>query len=507
MSNKVFDRVGIKKPRYSGFNLSREQKLSCKMGELVPTYFEEIMPGDEFKVHSEIMVRFAPMLAPIMHRVDAYIHYFYVPLRIVWDEFQDFITGGKDGTSEPILPTFSLDAGASNPSYSKLLDYFGLPTVLAEQSSTLQVSQLPLRAYQLIFNEYYRDQNLQNEIDFTTGALTDIGRLRYRCWGKDYFTSALPILQRGEAVGIPIEPVYLDQSEVYLDNGGDPGSGVDIRTLTGGSGSRKLATELNDPIRIENLDTTSFDFTVNELRTSSALQRWLEKSARGGYRYNETILAQYGVHTGDARLQRPEYLGGGKTPLVVSEVVSTAKTLKSDNTLDNPVGEMAGHGISMGTSNSFRKRFTEHGYVIGILSVLPKTSYQQGIHRTWTRNDKFDFAWPELANLGEQEIFNYELFYDPDDDAYNKATFGYQQRYAEYKYGFSTVHGDFRNTLDFWHLGRIFGSQPNLNEDFVKSNPDTRIFAVTGTDHCWVQMYHNVKVRRALPFFADPRLI
>ena len=239
---------------------------------------------------------------------------------------------------------------------------------------------------------------------------------------------------------------------------------------------------------------------MNELRRAEKLQQWLEKNARGGARYVEQILSHFGVVSSDARLQRPEYLGGGKTPVVISEVLQTSASQE-----DSAQGNPAGNGISVGTSHRFNKYFEEHGFIIGIMSVLPKTAYQQGLPRMFQRTDKFDYYYPEFAHLGEQEVLNSEVYLDPTGATYNRGTFGYQSRYAEYKYNADTVHGDFRESLNFWHLGRIFNTadpdgegvgKPVLNKEFVESKPSNRIFNVTTDDvnHLWAEVYQDIKL-------------
>lgn len=501
MPSKIFEKVNFKKPRYSAFDLSREQKLSCRFGQLIPTYLDEIVPGDQFNVRTETLVRLAPMIAPVMHRVNVFMHYFYVPNRIIWSQWEDFITGGQNGETNPVFPTNNITRASFRN--SKLADYLGVPI---QQLSTFDengpvASMLPFRAYQKIWNEYFRDPNLHQELDVNSAAATELVQLKYRCWEKDYFTSSLPFAQRGEEVGVPIDLEYQDVSTVTTIGGGDPGTG---NVQTGLTPDRQtLRDNSGDALRIENLVADKLDFSINDLRKSSAIQRWLERAARGGYRYVETLMSQFGVKSDDARLQRPEYLGGGKQPITISEVLNTTGTENA------PQGDMSGHGVSTGTTNSFKKTFKEHGYVMGILSVLPKTAYQQGLPRHFSRQDKFDYYWPEFADLGEQEVKRKELYLS-DDQEINEQTFGYQQRYAEYKYGQSTVHGDFKeSSLDFWHMGRKFSTNPNLNTAFVEypsDGPDQRAFAVEGEDNLWIQLYHNVKARRPMPFFADPKL-
>jgi len=505
MVNKIFDSVAVKKNKMSAFDLSREQKLSCNMGELIPTYLEEVLPSDQFSVKTETLLRFAPMLAPIMHRVNVYLHYFFVPHRIVWNEWEEFITGGKNGTSAPTFPTFTMDSTVQT---ARLSDYLGIPIDATPTLNTgFEISSLPYRAYQKIWNDYYRDQTLQNEIDVHTASKADLCTLRNRCWEKDYFTSALPFAQRGVTPNLPIGIEYMDQSIVVNSNTGTPTTNTTSLNASNGVDPGMTYAGNTIPGRIENIEALTL--TINQLRETSAIQRFLERNARGGARYIEYIKQFFdGAPVKDSRLQRAEYLGGGMQPVMISEVLNTT------GTVDNEFGGMAGHGIAAGTTNEFTKTFEEHGYVIGIMSVIPKSAYQYGIPKTFLKTDKYDYYNPEFANLGEQPILGAELYYDESDNNHNKGTFGYQQRYAEYKYGQSTVHGEFRSvspgTLDFWHLARKFASKTDavLNASFVECVPDKRIFAITDPDEqvLWVQLYHDVKARRPMPYHALPSL-
>lgn len=508
--SKLFNMIRVAKPRMNSFDLSHERKMSLNMGKLYPMLVQEIIPGDIFRVNSEILIRLAPMLAPIMHRVNVYVHFFFVPNRLVFDKWEDFITGGQQGTSSITFPTLLINE-SDRFMFAKgtLADYLGVPpppdTTI---TGSLTVSALPFRAYTKIFNEYYRDPWLMAEVDFAKGEVVDdyakICTLRNRCWEKDYFTSALPYSQRGGEVNIPSlgQPVYADTSLIYR-------SGVQPPELSP-AGPLQVDSdgELNrngvEDVRVENLTSVNTEMAVNDLRRAVRLQEWLEKNARAGYRYIEQILSHFGVRSSDARLQRPEYLGGGKTPVTISEVLATAKSAT------NPIGEMLGHGISVGNTNSFKRRFEEHGIVMGILSVMPRTAYQQGVERLFLKNDKFDFFWPEFANLGEQEVFKSELYHDytgPTD----KTAFGYQSRYAEYKFTKSSVHGDFRDDLSFWHMGRTFDSLPGLNETFLKcvtDEIDARVFAVEDPNvhKLYAYLYNNVKALRPMPYFGEPSL-
>lgn len=497
----LFNQVKKQRVRKSKFNLSHERKMSLSFNNLYPIMVQPILPGDNFNVKSEVYMRFAPLLAPIMHRVNVYTHYFFVPNRIIWNEWEDFITGGKDGNKAPIHPQVIMNN--SRYSLKTLADYLGLPT-WTSSTENFNVSALPFRAYQQIYNDFFRDQNLIDEIPFSkaSGVIADgteldrICTLRKRAWPKDYFTSCLPWAQRGPEAEIQGNVNYKYPAQAI---GSDDLPVVD-GTLQSVSGD---ISSTGQPLgaKIDNIE--SLGITINELRTSVRLQEWLENNARGGARYVEQLLSHFGVIADDARLQRAEWLGGGKTPVSISEVLQTSAT--SDE--PTPQGTMAGHGISVGTQNGFRRRFKEHGYVIGVMSVLPTASYQQGVPRHFKRFDKLEYPWPEFANLGEQEVKNHEVYLDLNATD-NDATFGYQSRYAEEKFTPSTVHGDFKTNLDYWHMGRKFTARPNLNQSFVESDATKRIFAVEAgqEDELYCQLYHNVSAVRPLPYFGTPRL-
>lgn len=522
----LFDKVRLFRPKLNKFDLNHERKLSFNFGSLTPILVQDIVPGDRFRVKSEIFLRVMPMLAPIMHRVNVFTHYFFVPNRLIWDEFEDFITGGKDGTLEPVLPYFEANetTGSTVKSYLQqiggLTDHMGLPTLEdgVTISNPLRFSALPFRAYQLIYNEYYRDQTLQNEIGFSrasgnmnlvSGEAAACLTQRLRCWEKDYFTSALPWAQRGPEVLMPLEGVASNVNgdidwSTQATTTVLPGSTQPLSALATGNiiagGAGGTGIENIDEIRVQNAASS-----INDLRRSIKLQEWLEKNARGGARYVEQILSHFGVVSSDARLQRPEYLGGGKNPIVISEVLSTFQDPTGEGV---PQGNMSGHGVSVGNTNGFNRRFEEHGYVIGIISVLPKTNYQEGVPRHFTRFDKFDFPWPSFGNLGEQEIKNKEIYWDPTGlSGSGDDTWGYQSRYAELKYGCSSVHGLMRTDLSFWHMGRIFGGLPPLTGGFVESDVTDRIFPVQdGSDKLIAMVYNNVDALRPFPYYGTPAI-
>lgn len=515
----IFTKVKAKKPKSTVFDLSHEKKLTLNMGELVPIYMDEVLPGDKFKVNTEMLIRFHPMLAPIMHRIDATIHYFYVPWRLVFRNWDKFITGGEDGADATPFPVMTLDKNRPWANEGSLADYLGVPVPGSGDTTFTKVENinaLPFRAYQLIYNEYYRDQNLIEKVPITDNDTcaeaeeAELIQLRKRAWQKDYFTSALPWAQKGGEVLMPIESevTYLPTSKVYatLPPGTTPMGTVDLATSNAAnlnaSGSESATGRIENIESIENATST-----INDLRTATRVQEWLEKNARAGSRLFESTLVHWGVISDDLRIGRPSYLGGGRVPVTVSEVLATFENAEVN------LGQMGGHGISAGNNASFRSSFKEFGVVMGICSITPKPAYQQGLPRLFKRFDKFDYAWPEFANLGEQAILNKELYMDWNDaTGANEETFGYTPRYAEYKFGMNTVHGDFRKTLDYWHAGRMFANRPTLSEEFITCDTadiDDRIFPVAdaqATDKLYMQLYNNVKAVRCLPYYGTPRL-
>jgi len=506
----LFNSIKLTKPKSNSFDLSHDVKLSTQMGQLTPILTLECVPGDKFNLGCESLVRFAPLIAPVMHRMDVTMHYFFVPNRLVWSNWEKFITDANSGLVSPYIFSANFEAQYQNPTQAgtagKTADYLGLPTP-PNGSFNTQVSAIPFAAYQCIYNEYYRDQNLQAPINYKLSdgsndgsfdRVRELCNLRNRSWEHDYFTASLPFAQKGQAVDIPLGSID-GNVEVFYDNA----SGT---TLNGTPASinvqgQPAADITNDRLYAKTDGVDIEPTTINDLRRAYRLQEWLEKNARGGTRYIESILSHFGVRSSDARLQRPEYITGVKTPVVISEVLNTTG---EDGGL--PQGNMAGHALSISSGKSGSYYCEEHGYIIGIMSVMPKTAYQQGIPRTFLKNDTLDYYFPSFANIGEQAVEKQELF------AYtvNKNdTFGYVPRYAEYKYMPSRVAGEFRTTLDYWHLGRIFATEPNLNSTFIECTPEqtTRIFAVEdGTDPLYCHVYNKIQAVRPMPKFGTPTI-
>lgn len=507
MKNKLFNTIQIKAPKRNAFDLSHESKLTTNFGVLTPILMQEYMPGDSFRMSSEALVRMAPLTAPVMHRANVYMHFFKVPYRLVHQNWEDFITGGEHGDSAATIPTVRCDLMTwTRFKNGSLADYMGLPVPenAPAENGAMNVSALPFRAYQLIYNEYYRDQNLQEKVAFTKNDTAndaeqaEILQIRNRAWEKDYFTSCLPEAQKGAPVNIPTTFNYKKPSEVKKSSDGTQFIGPE--NLEANNGVLVSATS-DTPLYLDNYE--SLGITINDLRKSARLQEWLEKNMRGGTRYIEQILSHFGVQSSNKLLQRPEFIGGGKLPIVISEVLSTF------NNAEVPGANMYGHGIAAGSTLGFNTFCEEHGVILGIMSILPRTAYQNGIPKEWQKFDNLDYAWPSFANIGEQEVLNREVYHNFESVSNdNNETFGYQSRYAEYKFRNSTVHGDFRDKLDFWHMGRKFDAMPALNTDFIECLTDDRIFSVTDptVQKIYVQIYKNIQALRPLPVYGTPML-
>lgn len=526
---RQFNRVAGLNPGRSVFDLSYEKKLTCDMGQLIPIVADEVVPGDVLSFGNQIVVRFQPLIAPMLHEVNVYVHYFFVPYRILWDDWEDFISGGVQGDFSAPLPRWTvtdqeITDGAT--AIGSLWDYIGLPVGVNYKTGTPQAENAPIdfprNAYNLIYNEYYRDENLQDEIDLKNNKILN------RCWEKDYFTSSLPWQQRGTAPALSLAgDISIDWSDVFAKNApsspkqpdlivgqrvGFPGMLYDngenpiFNGLVGFIGdSHRYSQGFTDGMKAffekAKIDTTKIaTFDVADLRLVFQIQKWLERNARAGARYTEFLRAHFGVAPRDERLQRPEYIGGMKTPCVVSEVLQTSETSATQ-----PTGKLAGKGISVDGQFCGKYRASEFGVVLGIMSVMPRTSYQQGINRQWLKQTKYDFYFPEFANLSEQAVTNQEIYAQATAD--DGKIFGYQGRYDELRVKQSLVCGQMRNTFDYWHLGRKFDNLPKLNSDFVTCKPSKRIYAVQNEPGLIVSVANLIKAVRPLPVQAEPGLI
>lgn len=499
------------RPNKNKFDLTHDVKLSMKFGELTPVMCLDCIPGDFYQIGCESLVRLAPLVSPLMHRMDCRVEYFFIPKRLIWPNWEKYITNtdldpGTPGV-KPAAPYFDISSEPSN--YSRLMDYFGIPPHPVMSGLSERISPMPFAAYQMVVNEYYRDQNLQDEIPYllTDGSNTannELTILRLRAYEADYFNKALPFAQKGETVTIPLSG--FNDVPVVVDRG--PGGTLEGLTGVAPAGNMFVETSADDnpdflpsQLYAKTSDVNETEATINELRTAFRLQEFFEKLARGGSRYVESILSFFGVKSPDARLQRPEYIVGVKSPIVVSEIVNTT------GTDELPQGNMSGHGVGA-ISGRYGKYFCqEHGYIIGIMSVMPKTAYQQGIPRHFLKTgDLYDHYFPQFANIGEQEVFNRELY--AWQGATGGDTFGYNPRYSEYKFEPNRVAGDFRTTLDTWTMTRIFNSPPALNSDFITCDPDntSRVFAVTDNsiDKLYCHVLHKVYASKGMPKYGTP---
>lgn len=528
-----FSKVELRKPERSKFDLSHEKKLSCRMGQLVPVFVSETLPNDTFRVNSEVMLRFAPLLAPIYHRVNVFVHFFFIPTRLLYADWEAFITNGRLGTETAPVPPYLvigdvLGMTQDNLDKGSVADYLGVRPIPDADAAAWSaggdraMSMLPFAAYYKVWYDYYRDRNYRDDTDYlplpsgeivaATQLMEDMLQLKTRAWQHDYFTSALPFTQRGDDVLIPMEAdvEYMAQSVLKKTVGGTAPTDGGIRS----AGGLLEASVVGEDIRIENIQNiANSTVTINDLRQAIRLQEWFEKSAVAGSRYNENIMAHFARRTSDGRLQRAEYLGGGRVPVQISEVMTTAFSEDGDANVVPPA-TMTGRGATYLNKAGFKYNCEEHGLVLGIMSVMPNSGYMQGVPRMFQKRNTFlDYPWPSFAHLGEQEVYEYEVYATPDTypvlvNADDPTLFGYQSRYSDWKWIASTAHGDFRDTLDYWHLDRKFSGVPTLDEDFVTFEDalQDRVFAVSGVDTLWCYVHNAASVVRSLPYFGTPRL-
>ncbi|QXP44113.1 MAG: major capsid protein [Arizlama microvirus] len=489
-SDNPFQSVGSVSPGRSVFDLSYDHKTMFDMGQLIPIMCDEMVPGDHFDIGNEVVVRFQPMVAPILHEVNAFIHYFFVPYRLLWSDWEKFITGGADGAFAGTLPRWT----PTNTAVGSLWDYLGFPTGI--NPAGILPMDFVRSSYNFIYNNYYRDENLITEVALTNESIL------LRAWEKDYFTSALPWQQRGTAPALPVSGSAVWQASTFpaanrVNNLNSSGSADN--QIGNSLANAAVASNILGAFNANTLNTTTFN--ISDLRTAFQIQRWMERNARSGARYTEFLNAHFGVSPKDERLQRPEFIGGSRSPIIVSEVLKTGST---DAT--SPQGNMAGHGITVDQNYVAKYHALEYGLVMGIMSVMPRTAYSQGINRQWTRNTKYDFYSPEFANLSEQAILRGEL-YATATLSENQTIFGYQGRYDEMRYKPNKYSGKMRTTFNYWHLGRVFSGAPLLNQSFIECVPRKDIFVATTEPSLIVSVGNKIRASRPLPVTAEPGLI
>lgn len=571
--NNRFSQIPNSPIQRSVFDRSHDYKTTMDSGYLIPFFVDEVLPGDTFKLRVNAFVRMNTLIAPFMDNVFMDTFFFFVPTRLVWDNWQRFCGEQKNpgDSTDFLIPSLS---GTNTFTNGSIFDYMGLPTGVALDPANTPINALPFRAYNLIYNEWFRDENLIDSIPvLTTDGPDPVSNytLRKRAKRHDYFTSALPWPQKGPSVEIGLSgnaPVngfdgstsfdfvspsfngsvanggfqlgqnnsnYLNGLKINWGSGATQGGleGSQILQKQYGSGYTNIIGQVGSTDSefkfAGSLQGYNFKFSggkltalgstdgiyadlsgvnavsINDLRQAFQIQKFYEKWARGGSRYTETLRVMFNVISPDARLQRPEYLGGTHSRV---NVVPTAQTSSTDSV--SPQSNLSAFGVLGDSAHGFNKSFVEHGYVIGLVCLRADITYQQGLNRMWSRRQLFDFYWPTLAHLGEQVVYNREIYTQGTAD--DNGVFGYQERYAEYRYKPSMITGKLRSTdgqtLDVWHLAQKFDALPKLNQDFIEENPPiNRVIAVQNEPQFFADFWFDLKTSRPMPVFSVPGLV
>lgn len=525
----LFSQVPTAQIPRSKFNRSHGLKTTFDSGYLVPIFVDEVLPGDTFSMDCTLFARVATLISPIMDNMYMDTFWFFVPERLLFDHFQA-MCGEQDNPTDStdyLFPTVKSPTGTGFE-VGSIADYFGLPTGIPN----LEVRAEPFRAYNLIYNEWFRDENLQESLPFTKADSDQYSNYKLVRRGKrhDYFTSALPWPQKGPGVELPFGGSATinglsSRDSVFYTNSPSLYSSAGIRVRQGDSNYSRaigIETDLSSDLQqhfqnnvlyatngLSNVSvdlTSATSITINQFREAFQIQRWYERAARGGTRYTEIIRSFFGVVSPDARLQRPEYLGGSSNRIDVNVIPQTSGT-----TDVSPQANLSAFAVGTnGRGNGFSKSFTEHGWIIGLVNVRADLTYQQGINRMWTRSTKFDMYWPTFAFLGEQAVLNKEIYAQGNTD--DDGVFGYQERYAEYRYAPSQVTGKFRSTyaqsLDSWHLAQKFDNLPKLSPEFIVDNPPIdRVVAVPSEPQFLLDCWFNLSCVRPMPVYGVPGLM
>jgi hypothetical protein len=496
----------------SKFDCQSAHKTTFDAGYLVPVYVDEVLPGDTFNLKMTAFARLSTPLYPIMDNMVMDSFFFFIPNRLVWDNWEKFMgqQDNPDDSIDYVIPQQTSPEGGY--AIGSLQDYMGLPTVgQMDPTKTIDHCAFFTRAYSLVWNQWFRDENLQDSVLVYKGDVTDTTaaanyELLRRGKRKDYFTSALPWPQKGDSVQLPLgtsAPIVSDQYNTSLN----PGYAIPLSNTnpTADGSQYNWGSHLFADL------SAATAATINQLRQSFQIQKLLERDARGGTRYTEIIRSHFGVISPDARLQRPEYLGGGSTPININPIAQTSASAASGT--NTPLGTLASMGTALAHNHGFTQSFVEHGVIIGLVSIRADLTYQQGLSRMWSRETRYDFYFPAFAMLGEQAVLNKEIYVTgntTDDDV-----FGYQERWAEYRYYPSRISGLFRSTasgtIDAWHLAQKFTTLPTLNDTFIADTPPVERVVAVGSAANGKQFifdsFFDVKKARPLPMYSVPGLI